>query len=449
MENTKVVIRFDDYCERDKYAMRRIQGTATADSLIRLIDSADLHANPREAKVGDVTDGIQETLRKMPHLFPFMSKGLLLAAGECSELERNRFELSFNHDRLEGVLDGGHNLFAIALYLIYEAAGGGDTGLKAIRPVRRWQQLRPAWAEWRSTIEAKRSELRFLTPMEVIFPQHGAAGEDAFQSAILEVARARNTNAQLQEETKANQAGYYDFLRECLAPELASKVEWKTNDGGTIKVRDLIALAWIPLSALDDPALATASFNPTLIYSSKGECVKQFNSLIAKEGVSVSDSGPIVKLVHHGVKSALKLMSDMPKLYDQIYKAFPEAYNSTSARFGGIESVHIWDPKKSTSKDPKYLRKPACTPFYGQACEYDYPDPFILPIVWALRSLMVYRNGEVHWQVEPSKFIEKNLNDALKLYYSLIKMAKWEPNILGKASGAYELLADNFANKLR
>ena len=33
---------------------------------------------------------------------------------------------------------------------------------------------------------------------------------------------------------------------------LESNIEWKTNDGGEIKVQDLIALAWIPLNLVED-----------------------------------------------------------------------------------------------------------------------------------------------------------------------------------------------------
>ena len=38
MKNQKVVIRFDEASSRDKYGLRRIEGTATADSIMRLID---------------------------------------------------------------------------------------------------------------------------------------------------------------------------------------------------------------------------------------------------------------------------------------------------------------------------------------------------------------------------------------------------------------------------
>ena len=80
MKSQKVMMRFDEVCARDKYALRRIEGTATPGSMIRLISIADLKANPREAKVGDVTEEIEESLEKTPKLFHFKTKGILLAA---------------------------------------------------------------------------------------------------------------------------------------------------------------------------------------------------------------------------------------------------------------------------------------------------------------------------------------------------------------------------------
>jgi hypothetical protein len=450
MKNQKVVLRYDDVSTRDKYALRRLEGTVTPGSMIRLINIADLKANPREAKVGDVTDEIEETLTQTPELFQFKSKGLLLAASECTPLERNRFELTFEDSDIEGVLDGGHNLLAIALHILRHALG--ESGEKTLNRIRRWEDVAEIWDQNLDKIDEIKSQLKFFAPVEVLYPQATAQGRDEFLNAILAVAKARNNNAELTEETKANKSGYYEAIRAALDPKLVAEIEWKTNDGGRIKVRDIVALSWIALSKLKgngDNLPAVDAFDPVNIYNSKGSCVAALNELMESDKVSVKSKGEIRELTHTGVKSAFALMKDLPRLYDLIYTEFPAAYNNASQGFGRIGSVSIWDPAKPRSKDSKYLRKPPHTKFYRSECEYDYPDGFIMPLVWSLSELMEYRGGKVSWKVaNPDKFIHENLAKTLKVYYGMVSLANYDPQKVGKTSSIYTLAANDFQTRL-
>lgn len=446
MENEKYVIRFDEHSTRDKYVLRRIEGTATVDSLIRLIDIADLDANPRESKIGDVTDAIQETLENSPQLFQFKSKGLLLAAGACAPLERNRFELTFENGKIQGILDGGHNMLAIAIFIMRMAAGD-----KATQKIKRWHDVPEAWKTNRSSIEERKGEFSFLTPVEVVFPHDGAEGQADFEDAILDVARARNNNSELTEETKANKEGLYDAIRDSIDPSLRHLIEWKTNDGGKIKVRDLIALSWVALSRLDEEVLGKDVISGRAIYASKGECVATFNDLLSRDGISEKTVSDIRELVHPGVRSAIKLMREIPAVYDLLYQLFPEAYNSASSGFGRINCVRCYDPKKVGSKggshDPKYLKHVPETKFYKKPCEYDFPDGFIMPLVWALRELIANEDGILSWKTDPSKFIKLNLTESLKVFHGMISMAKYNPQIVGKTSACYELMCNDFRQR--
>jgi hypothetical protein len=446
VENQKVVIRFDEVCLRDKYGLRRIEGTATIDSMIRLIDIADLKANPREAKVGEVTEDIQDSLKTTPQWFHFKSKGILLAVANCLPRERSRFELTFEDGDIEGILDGGHNLLAIALFILNEALG--DEASKILRTVKRWEQVPSVWKGNRDKIEEVKNSLSFLTPIEIIYPQEGAQGRDEFQDAVLDVARARNNNAQLTEETKAHKAGFYEAIKQALDPALVSEVEWKTNDGGRIKVRDLVALSWIPLSKLADELPANVS--PDAIYRSKGACVAAFNKLLESDDISHKAKGEIRELHHHGVKSAIDLLRDIPRLFDYIYAKFPDAYNNASPGFGRINSVRVWDPTKSKSRDPKYLKHPPLTKFYRDECKYDFPDGFVMPLMWALGELMEYRDGKVGWKsgIDPFRFIDRNLDKTMAVYYGIIQMANYDPQKVGKIVASYHLVANDFKSRL-
>ena len=446
MKNQKVIVRFDEVCSRDKYGLRRIEGTATAGSMIRLIDIADLHANPREAKVGDVTDAIEESLEETPQLFPFKTKGILLAAGECEARERKRYQLHFDDDDIEGVLDGGHNLLAIALHILRQAVG--TEGARELRGIKRWENLPDIWKSNRGAIDTIKSRLDFLTPIEVIYPHEGDSGRDDFEDAVLDVARARNNNAELTEETKANKAGFYDAIRESIDPGLRDEIEWKTNDGGRIKVRELVALSWIPLSRIEDELPGKDEFSPVAMYRNKGLCVAAYNTLMGSDEISERAKGEIRELKNKAVKSAIAMLKDIPELFDLIYTEFPKAYNAESPGFGRISSVRVWEPAKSESGDPKYLSKPARTKFYRRECEYDFPDGFIMPIVWALGELMEYKDGKVSWKTDPARFIKKHLPKTLKVFYGMIQMANYDPQKIGKTGACYFLAANDFKSRL-
>jgi len=455
MNHKKVILRFDECAISEKYPLRRLSGTMTIDSMIRLVDQADLDANPREAKAGSVTEAIQETLEKTPDLFPFKSKGLLLAAGECKELDRNRFELSFENGSLEGVLDGGHNLLAIATFLVKKAVG--DDGDRFTKKIKRWDNLMEAWISYRSEIDQVKDKFndktRFFVPVEIVFPKDGPAGRSKFEDAILEVASARNNNAELTETTKANKSGFYDFLRDSINPSLAKEIEWKTNDGGRIKVQDLVALAWIPMSLLGDEVLAGNRVSATSTYSNKGTCVNVFNKVVASDSISEPHNGPIRKIVHPGVTSAIALMKDIPRLYDLIYQRLPEAYNNVSPRFGGIESVRVYEPARKDppgTKNSKYLKHPPMTKYFKTACKYDYPDGFIAPLVWALRELMEVKDGKVGWipGINPDAFINKHLPETMKVFYGMIQMSNWDSQVIGKTAACYELMCNDFRGRL-
>ena len=214
-------------------------------------------------------------------------------------------------------------------------------------------------------------------------------------------------------------------------------------------VRDLVALAWVPLSWVETDIAGKGDFSITAIYRSKGACVSAFNRLMESDEVSQKAKGEIRSLVHPGIKSAIGLLKDFPALFDLIYEQFPEAYNKASPGFGRIGSVRVWDPAKAKSKDPKYLSSPPRTKYYGKECKYDFPDGFIMPLIWALRELMEVRDGIVSWRVNPEKFIRDNLDETMKVYYGMIQMAGYDPQKVGKTVASYHLVANDFKGRLR
>ena len=120
--------------------MTKIVGLVEARYFVAIIDSLNLEAKPRSSKTGNVTDAIQETIGNSPELFPFMSKGILLASSSYEKLERNRIKITPDNLQIEGILDGGHNTLAIGLYILGQALEYHDESIN--KSTKNWDTFK-------------------------------------------------------------------------------------------------------------------------------------------------------------------------------------------------------------------------------------------------------------------------------------------------------------------
>ena len=445
MNPDKIVIRFEQVAEQTEGCVRRVVGFIRAKNMLRLFDAADLEANPREPKAGVVTADIIDSIRETPETFPFKTKGVLVGASNYEQLQRNRYELHFENTKIEGILDGGHNMLAIGTYVLSKALNDE----RVLKRIKRWSDLKDAWAVNRKQIETLRSTpdedgdhhpLNFLIPVEVLVPSNLENDEvvDEFNGSLLDICAARNNNHELTDETKSNKKGFYEELRRALPERIAGNVEWKTNDGGLVKVRDIVALAWIPLSVIELPVPIKVA--PSSIYARKGDCARDFDKLMSSDLVSKPTGGDYTHELHNpSVHSALVIAGQLPALYDRIFKAFPEAYNRSGGRFGGMSIV----------KMAKDMRSKPATHFAGDEVDYTYPEGFVMPLVYGLKALMeVDANGQVHWKQKPERFIDENLDAIVKKYRVIIEAFRADPQKIGKNEGSYDLVLDAFETEL-
>jgi hypothetical protein len=454
MFDSTVTLRFDHLTEHPVGEIKKIQGLVKAASLIDLINVVDLQANPRSAKVGPVTDAIRESIEKTPELFAFKTKGILLGASSYDLLERNRIRIRFEDTSLEGILDGGHNTLAIGLHIL-TAALDDDRKLKRVKT---WSDFRNLWAESStyianvqashkshptSTIE--NSDLSFLVPIELLLPSdpNDSVSVTTFNQSLLDICSARNNNVQLRVEAKANQSGYFDYLKEVLPPEISSHVEWKTNEGGTIKAADIVALAWIPLSVLgelppDDTGKTVSAPVPQNIYRSKGECVTRFERLMSSDGVT-HESGGKSTLINSQVRSALEVAKDIPALFDRIYQRLPDDYNRGGGKFRRITAVKAMNPENSRAqKRTKFTKTPVDT---------NIPEGFVVPCVYGLKGLMERDpDGNVKWRTDPSAFLERHLPQIVKQVSMFMAPMEFDPQKFGKEQVTYELAVNTVEN---
>lgn len=446
MKNFNCILKLTDKAyQRGK--VDKLVGNTTLASFIPLISNTDLDANPRRAKNNSVTKDILETLRENPELFTFMSKGVLIAASQIEELERNRLRIEIADSSKEGILDGGHNTFAIGCEILRLV------GYERYDRIKGWDELKEIWGEHEALIEKNKSNVPLIkVPIEIIHPSDKDTGLDDFNDSVLAISAARNNNAQLKETAKAHKAGLYDIIKQSMDQSLVDEVEWQENDGGRIKTADIVALSLIPLSVLPAEKYPVAKIirdNPAMISSSKGACVKYYNDFMNADGITQRvDNNVTVELKDPLVRSALALMKDIPKLYDEIYKLLPDAYNKASPGFGRISSVRIYDPVKWKDDKKSYMRNPAKTKFYQYDVLTQYPDGFLYPLVVSLSKIITVDGDTVKWTCDPMQFVRDNLEFVFKTgYQSIIKAQNYDPGKVTKETGAYNLVAQIYMIK--
>lgn len=453
-EPTTLTIKFDEIAEQTAGGIKRISGFVRARHFIQIIDSLDLEANPRSSKIGRVTNAIIDSIETTPLEFPFKTKGVLLGTTKYEMLDRGRVRATFQERDKEGILDGGHNTLAIGLHIL-KLAGVADAKL---RKARDWASFRQLWAasdgdvrQFRGAMSAFGSqepvddELSFLIPVELIVPSDpdDVVVIDRFQSSILEICAARNNNAELVVSAKSNQAGLYEQLKNLLPPSIAERIEWKAGEGGVVKVSDLIALTWIPLSVLDpmptDPG-EKAVVPPIAqnLYRNKGECLVKFDDLMRLDAVTSEHNGKL-ELRNPRVLSALKVAADLPEVFDLIEELFPAAYNKAQGSYGRIGAVKKLN-LSGKQQHSKFMLKPIDTAS---------PDGFLYPIVYGVRQLLIQQaDGTIEWVTDPLEFLRRNMIGIAEAYKAVMQALNWEPQPVGKAPLAYQVVSAAYATLL-
>jgi len=442
-------IKFEQQFEQTIEGITRVSGFVRARHFMPLIDVLDLDANPRSSKVGRVTTAIMESIANTPDEFPFKSKGVLLGATDYERLDRGRIRTTFRDAHVEGILDGGHNTLAIGLHLL-KLAGVPDVQL---RKAKNWFTFRELWdsetvrlkeLRGRATaFDSRDDDLNFLIPVELIVPSDpdDQVQIDQFQSSILEICEARNNNAELVVGAKSNKAGFYDDLRKYLPEGIAARIEWKPNEPGTsVKVQDLIAMAWLPLSLLnpmpvDEGERPVVPPIPQNLYRNKGECMQKFHDLMSMDAVTHDRAGN-ADLYNPNVRSALKLAAQLPELFDLIYAEFPNAYNANEGRYGRITAVN----KMNVPGRSKTAR------FSGAEVQANSPDGYLYPLLWGLTALMRRdEDGRVEWTVDPAEFLKDHLAEIAQKFKLIMQVLDYDPVKIGKAPAAYEVVKDAYA----
>lgn len=452
---SEATVKIEYLEERTLGDLRRFSGFIKVRGMIDLITNLDLEANPRSAKRSFVTADIVDTITETPELYPFKSKGILIGAAEYMKHDDGCFTLIIRNPRLEGILDGGHNTLAIALYLLEDAIALNNRDYseitklrKDLRQVKTWSQMKTKWREMLPKLQLLKTmpsvSRDALVPVELLVPNVASeAGREKFLNNILDICAARNNNVQLKEETIANQSGVFDYLKHVLEermPDVYRNVVWKTNESGEIDLRFLIALAWISLGAVDLPAEIRA-LPGTAAYGSKGAAFKRFDMLIRHKKVAVERTNGNEKtweIINPQVESALKMVPQILEAYDLIYANYQDAYNANDGKFGRIGEV------KTESN-----RRDHIAPFSREQLDDDLciaPAGYMMPVAYGMREL-IQKNPEtglLEWAIDPVEFFSNkdNLAQVIGSLKGILRDAGYDPQRLGKNESSYTQVAN-------
>lgn len=459
LNNLNPIIKLSSFSNTDTLKSEyvdSVRGFIKASDLPRISNVLKIDSNPRKPKESKVTKDIIASLDESPHIFHLMTKGLLISCSKCEILDRGRIRIESQDNQYaqSGILDGGHNTFAILKFIL-------QTLNFDVQKLREWDDVIKVWRDNLDQITSMTSNtedelitkaLDFLIPIEFIYPKKSDDKDSLNGWGITHsnITHARNNNVELVQAAKDNHQGYYDYLKDILPKNISKSIQWKTNDEGSIRVADVLALTLIPLSVLP-PSIVGINLENNLskIYNSKSYCVDTFKEILDQHGQRIGSNK--FELDNSSIKSALDLMPEILELYDLIYSEFPTAYNNNEGSFGRMEVVKKYDPKKAENGNTKYLKKQPKTKYFDSDCEYNYADGLIIPLVVALRKLIEFDEHDeiLKWRVkDPIQFIKDNLGDITKIYGLVIKMSDYNPQRIGKTSNSYDLAATAVESKL-
>ena len=437
-----ITLKFDEAVVQQISSFQRVYGLVKVRQLVDLIGVVDLDSNPRNSRAGSITADIVESLERFPETFPLMSKGILLSTTNFRRAERDRYQLRFDDKAIEGVLDGGHNLLAVGLYVVGEALSEAAVNEKIGTRVV-FSDFKLLFKQYFEEIDGflrdpKNSRVldRFV-PVELIIP---LSNEDAdlvaFREHLPLIQQARNNNAQLKNQTLADHAGIFEELKSAIDPKLRALIEWKTNDGGVVDVRDLVALTWIVIPELDfdvrdkgGKRIAPPAVQQ--LYSSKATVLNRYVDFMESPDVGMLPRGDKYQLTNEKVRAALKLAATLPNLFEAVTEMVEQIFNSSSPRskFADLTVVEAANKRK----DPvhKFSRTPA---------PLNVPDGFVWPVVTGFRSLIERdEDGNLYWGNDPVLFLQDHWQELSDSYFTILDGGQYDPQKVGKSKMSYDL----------
>jgi hypothetical protein len=333
--------------------------------------------NVRDTNVkGDVFNAIIDTLRNEPGEMIFRNLGLTILAPEVEfDNKTNEVMVVFTDRAKHGIANGGHTYSAIR-----EVLSGGHVDAEV-------------------KVECIVGNLETNERVSIV---DGRNRSRAAQTHSLE-----NLRESYKPIEKVLTNPYY---KDRIAfSEYEVDQNKKRKD---ISIREILSYIYC-LDAFDK------NTHPIEAYSSKGAVVDYY--------ANKDEKGKERNLI---LEKASKILPDILRLRDVIYRDLPEAYNNIGGKFGLLETMGV-----SKYKEPHSLR------FLEDTTEYNYPDGFIYPILAAFRKYIDHR-GEWTWKENPFDLWERHKSDIAAAMKDAVKDSS-SANKMGKAGITWRVCYDS------
>ncbi|VXB28064.1 conserved hypothetical protein [Bacillus sp. 349Y] len=235
-----------------------------------------------------------------------------------------------------------------------------------------------------------------------------------------DVAAARNTSVQVQDNAIAELKKKFEFIKEIVKSEpFAENIAYKENDDKDIDIKELLSILYMFNLDLypDRQSMPTKSFN------SQHNCMKNFIQTYDDNESSNQQTNPYYKMKN--------IMVDFFKLYDLIEENMELKYKEffgSGTRYGKTKGV--------TGVKTK-------TKFYKYDTNYRTPKGFVYPILGSFRALIGEKDGFYYWKEDPFKYFDEIGKDLVGETVERSRSLGNNPGSVGKDSGHWKQLYRN------
>jgi hypothetical protein len=363
---------------------------------------------------------MRETLLTRPELFQILNGGVVCTATSVNVKQEGNeqwVEVAFDHDQLQGVVNGGHTygtlLHVVHDHPIYAESLALKAALKKDKAGENPDLAPLLDNEEKLADRIARARERAMVQLELVAPVSDP-------DLLHDIARARNLSQSVDQTALQNLAGKYVIMKEVLAhaplpfgPTFVERVVWKTNQEVPDGSKEIPVKTLIHLLAL----MNTRLYRPG---------VKAANEVYARSGVIVREFGEAEGEDSEFYDKLARLLPEFIRLYDHIYGSLPETQPSFP-----------WADGKPPAVDRKPRKTAFATPLLGRTCTSKVSAAFVWPIFSAFRQLIEEDSGILRFKVDPiAIFDEKKAELSTTVQNTFDNQGRFAQQV-GKATDAW------------